>query len=227
MAYLDEIAGLEQAGRSKNDADIVRTAYPIVDPVTVAETKDYLRITETGHDSLLGDLITTATTILEDCYGIGFLASSYRQVQNLSPRSVKLLRFPVLSVTTVKYIVDDSADTELTLASSQYSLVQRRAVWARTVWPSHRGFQSFIVNFKVGYGDAGSELDNLDTIAAARAAVPENGKRAIMQLAGHLYENPEGQGPEVKYETQIKTYGDLPLMVQRLMQPWLRKNGVF
>ena len=63
--------------------------------------------------------------------------------------------------------------------------------------------------------------------ATARALVPENIKKAIMQLTGHMYENPEGQGGEVRYESQLKAYGDLPMMVQRLMSPYLRKNGVF
>lgn len=206
--------------------DVVRTVSPIVDPVTVGDTKDYLRITESGHDTLLGTLIAAATVILEDCYGMGFLASTFRQSQNLSPRTVQLLRYPVLSVASVKYITDDTADTEVTLASTEYS-VQRQRVWARTVWPSHRGFQSFIVYFKVGFGDPGTNSGDTAAIATARALVPENIKKAIMQLTGHMYENPEGQGGEVRYESQLKAYGDLPMMVQRLMSPYLRKNGVF
>jgi len=212
--------------RLASTPDVVRTVSPIVDPVTVAETKEYLRITESGHDTLFDTLITAATTTLEDCYGMAFLASTYRQSQNLSARIVKLLRFPTLSVSAVKYITDDSTDTEVTLASSEYS-VQRQQLWARTVWPSHRGFQSFIVYFKAGFGDPGTDSNDSATIATARALVPENIKKAIMQLTGHMYENPEGQGGEVRYESQLKAYGDLPMMVQRLMQPYLRKNGVF
>lgn len=228
MSYTDELAQtvMGTGSRLKNQLGIDRTAFPIVDPVSVDETKDYLRITETDHDTLLAGLITAATTVLENTYGVGFLVSTYRQVQNQSPREVRLRRIPVFSVVSVKYVSDDSADTELTVASSDYA-VTRNSVWARTVWPSHRGFQSFIINFKAGYGDAGSNVNDAAAIAAARALVPENAKKAIMQLAGHMYENPEGQGPEVKYESQIKTYGDLPLMVQRLMQPFYRGNGVF
>lgn len=43
-------------------------------------------------------------------------------------------------------------------------------------WPIHRNFASFIVEFKAGYGDAGSD-------------VPEALKEGVLQLIAHLYEN--------------------------------------
>ena len=43
-------------------------------------------------------------------------------------------------------------------------------------WPIHRGFASFIIEFKAGYGDAGSDL-------------PEGLLQGILVLIGHMYEN--------------------------------------
>jgi uncharacterized phiE125 gp8 family phage protein len=224
MAFLEDILSVTGNGRIPMQIDVQRTAGPTCSVVSLDETKDYLRIDETAHDTMLTQLIEDATTILEDTYGVAFIASSYRQVQNLAPRMIRLLRFPVLSVTSVKYIADDNADTEVTYASTGY-MVSGQFLRCRSVWPTHRQWQSFITYFKAGYADPGAS-PNAGAITTARAAVPDFVKRAVMQLTGHMYENPEGGGPEVKYETQMKSYGDLPLMVQRLMQPLYRKNGV-
>jgi uncharacterized phiE125 gp8 family phage protein len=41
-------------------------------------------------------------------------------------------------------------------------------------WPYHRGFASFIIEFKVGYGNAASD-------------VPDGLKQALLQLVAHFY----------------------------------------
>lgn len=43
-------------------------------------------------------------------------------------------------------------------------------------WPTHREFASFIIEYKVGYGDAATD-------------VPEGINQGILQLIAHLYEN--------------------------------------
>lgn len=43
-------------------------------------------------------------------------------------------------------------------------------------WPTHREFASFIIEFKVGYGDAAAD-------------VPEEMREVIRELIGHLYDN--------------------------------------
>ncbi len=48
-------------------------------------------------------------------------------------------------------------------------------------WPVHRGFASFIIEFKGGYGDAGSD-------------VPDGLKEGIYVLLAHMYENRGGEG---------------------------------
>jgi len=47
-------------------------------------------------------------------------------------------------------------------------------------WPTHRGFASFIITIKAGYGDAAADI-------------PYSIKQAILQVIGHLYENRESQ----------------------------------
>lgn len=224
MALIDMLAEAE-LGRVPSQIDIKRVAGPTCSVVSLSDTKDYLRIDETAHDAMLTQLIDDATRILEDIYGVAFIASSYKQVQNVASRAVRLLRFPLLSVTSVKTIADDNADTEVLYASTNY-MVSGQLIRARSVWPTHRQWQSFLVYFKAGYNDPGASPNDA-AIAAARAAVPEYAKRAVMQMVGHMYENPEGEGSEVEYESQFKAYGDLPMQVQKLMQPFYRKNGSF
>jgi hypothetical protein len=55
---------------------------------------------------------------------------------------------------------------------------------------------------------------------AARAAVPEDLRRAVIQYAGHLYENREGQGGAARYEVLAKAQGLMPANVVVLLEPF-------
>lgn len=72
-----------------------------------------------------------------------------------------------------KYELVDKADYNVDISENSPGRVKLRTGFN---WPVHRDFASFIVEFKVGYGDAATD-------------VPDALRQGVMQLIAHLYEN--------------------------------------
>lgn len=201
---------------------LAQTAAPVIEPVTLAEVKTGLKIYETGDDADLNLLIKTARIWAETYTNLGFIEQTWEQVQDRANDVYKLRRGPVLSIEKIEYIASMDADTRLTVAVSLYTFSGRR-VRTRSTWPSHRGFASWITTFKVGYYDLPA-VNPEGSYEAARAAVPEVIRRAVIQLVGHLYENREGQGGEAKYEVIAKAQGLMPPNVKLLLDPYVNRS---
>ncbi len=77
-----------------------------------------------------------------------------------------------------KYILAATERYDVDFSSSGNGRIMLREGYS---WPAHRGFASFIIEFKAGYGDAGSD-------------VPEGLKQGISVLIAHMYENRGGEG---------------------------------
>lgn len=91
-------------------------------PCTVAEVKDYLRVTDSYDDAMLSDAIKQATAELESATRRSFINATYDDVYDgwpLSERfSAVVHRNPLVSVTSITYI-DNNGDTQ-TWSSSNY-----------------------------------------------------------------------------------------------------------
>ena len=72
-----------------------------------------------------------------------------------------------------KYTLVDKAEYNVDRSEGSQGRVKLRAGYS---WPVHRGFASFIVEFKAGYGDALTD-------------VPEALRSKLLRLIGYLYEN--------------------------------------
>ena len=227
MAFPDEIlAGFTDNGTNRIDVDLWLEQDAYAEPVSLQELKDHLRITDTEIDSVqeinLGKLITTARRRVEDHTNQALLEQTWSQTYDRVGRRLKLRRGPrnCLGVVKIEYISTLDDDTKRIWDPGQY-IVSGDEVLARRTWPTHRGFQSFIVTYRVGYS-ALSEADAGDTdlLAAARAKVPYYLKEAVMEWAGHMWEHPEGS-TDIRYESQAKRNGEIPPGVAALLEPAL------
>lgn len=210
------------AQRRYEGLSLRRTVEPPIDPVTSAEVKTALKIYESGDDADLALLIASARIWAETYTNLGFIDQTWEQTQDRVNDEYKLRRGPVLSIGKIEYIASMDADTKVLVAATGYTFSGRR-VRTRSTWPSHRGFGSWITTFAVGYYDLPT-VNPEGSYAAARAAVPEPIRRAIIQLVGHLYENREGQGGEAKYEVLAKAQGLMPPNVKLLLDPYVNRS---
>ncbi len=77
-----------------------------------------------------------------------------------------------------KYTLVSKAKYNVDLSVRSPGRVRLRSGYS---WPAHRGFASFIIEFKAGYGDAGTDL-------------PEGLLQGMFILIGHMYENRGDEG---------------------------------
>ena len=152
-----------------------------VEPITVAELREYARIDETTEDSLLSALICAARTYCENYTRRAFISQTWIMYLSKFPSEpIYLARSPLISVSSITY--QDSNGTTQTWSSGEYS-VDKYGIVSR-ISPAY-GYQfptartntnSVTITFTAGYG-------------TTAASVPEPLRLAVKFLAGHWYEN--------------------------------------
>lgn len=202
-----------------------------VEPVSLSEFKLFAKIpaANTGQDSVLSSLITTSRKALETLTGKVCIQQVWKETRDYVSGDLRLYRTPLISVSSITYIPNWSTDTPETFSSSSYvsSVAKGRVVPRATSWPTHRGWQSFFITYKAGWGDIPPlsvppvEGEEALLQAAAIAKVPKDFKTAIMEYALWLYENPEGY-IDFKYAAIIEKFGAVPPMVRQLLTPYIR-----
>lgn len=184
-----------------------------LEPVTLQQQKDWMRVTETEDDAQISLLITAAREYVEEFCGLRLMYTTETDYREQFDDEMELAKLPLSSVPATGVVYIDTAGTTQTLSASVYDVdtVPKpgliRLAYGQT-WPSHRQVPKAItITYVAGYG-------------AAADSVPGRAKTAIMMLAAHWYEHREaavdGKAPQ-----------EVPLAVQSLL--WLlrvpRANG--
>lgn len=163
----------------------IRTSDPAVEPVTVAEAKNHLRVDISDDDALIGALITAAREMIEERSRRALITQTWRRNLDAWPAiSLNLPRPPLQSVTSITY-TDGDGNTS-TVDSSIYSVDTdsqpgRVALAYDQQWPTVATLATLNpikITYVAGYGDAASD-------------VPQRWKQAILLTVGHWYENRE------------------------------------
>jgi len=167
------------------------TTAPTEEPLSRADLKDHLRLTndDDDEDGYLEGLIVMARRAIEVQTRRSIITQTLQLTLDGFPRGrvIKLPRPPVASVTSVKY--DDTAGTEQTLSTDYYqadtySTPGRVVLKDGYSWPSTiNNANSVRIVYVAGYG--------------AATDVPEDLIQAIKFLAAHWYANrePVATGP--------------------------------
>lgn len=170
---------------------------PALEPVTLREAKDHLRLEHDLDDLRVLSCMRAARMYAEKICWRGFLKQTYQLVESGFPdddglpfeqQGVELPRGNLVSITSVTYV--DTAGATQTMAPADYVADQnvepgRLRIAYGKVWPSTRDqFDAVKVTYLVGW-DA--------------VEVPEPVKQALLLLVAQMYENrtPEVTGPIV------------------------------
>jgi len=203
---------------------LTRIVAPATEPVTLDELKQAIKLPSgNAEDADLQTLLEAAREWVEAYTSRCLISQTWKQTQDqVAGRWYKLYRQPVISVVSISYISGWEIDTPVIFPASSYVAIGNR-VACRSGWQAHRGFASWETVFRGGYYPLPESPQESDFIAA-RAAIPENIRRALFQLCGHFYENREGQGPVSKYEVSQKLSGNLPPNVITLLEPYIDRS---
>lgn len=203
---------------------------PSSEPVTLSDTKNYLRISGSSDDTLINSLIVTARRIAEEHMGRAIISQTLQlfidTLENYDDplfEGIKTgpylnyyknyidLPFPeVSSITHIKTFDDE--DNATTFSSSKYFLDNVRQP-ARVVLRTGETFPTALrvanaieVQFVAGYADANS--------------VPDPIKVALFQIVAFLYEQ---RGDGIDYLQQRE---GIPNTVRSLLSPYIVYSGL-
>lgn len=178
-----------------------------VEPVTVEEVKDWLRIDSDDEVDTLRSLIKAARQKCETYTRRQFITATYKYYLDDFPSDATdilvLPRPPLQSINSITY-VDTAGDTQ-TWSSDEYSADTKtepgRVKLGYTyVWPASRNQRHAVtVTYVAGYGDSAS-------------FVPESIKTAVKFWVAHWYENRE----LVQTGTTVTP---MPMTVEAILQP--------
>jgi uncharacterized phiE125 gp8 family phage protein len=170
---------------------LTQSAFPGSEPLTLAETKLYLRVDGSAEDALIANLITAARMTAEQWLRRSLITQSWKLTyQDFLPSQIRLPMGPVTSVQSV--IVTQKDDSQQTISPSLYRLDASHEHLC--VESEIAGWQIDVV-YGCGYGDS--------------TAVPAPIRQGML---GHIAELYESRG-----ETDIET---MPAQTARLYMPY-------
>ncbi|MCX2695990.1 head-tail connector protein [Ochrobactrum chromiisoli] len=175
---------------------------PVLEPVTVADARAFLRISTDSEDDILRRIIKTARELVKADTGLALIDQTWRLRVDRWPRSgrLALFKYPVKAVTAVvAYRCDGTAiSMEPEEFMLQHGRRPQRVYMAQ--YPDAQSFCGLEVDFIAGFGETGVE-------------VPDALKQAILTLSAHLYENRAGLDGATS---------ELPPMVGQMVDSWRR-----
>lgn len=169
----------------KQYRSLKRQTSPAVEPVSVSEAKQHLRVDTADDDAYIGTLITAARQWAEEYLDRTLVYTQWVMKLDAFPNEIEVPRPPMAesgtaTATTVTYTLNDSQATA-TLSSSQYRVDRAatpgvvRNLYGQS-WPSHLADQNSVsVTWWGGYGASSSD-------------VPAAIRHAILMHVAHLYE---------------------------------------
>lgn len=155
---------------------------PAAEPVLLAELKRHLRIDHDGDDAALQTLLATARDDVERQTGLALLRQAWRVVAARLPpdRRIALTRYPVMRVVSVATFAADGTRTDVPAGQWRLDRFARpAAVDLAALAPAVDCSNGIEIDYEAGHGDSGTD-------------VPDLLRRAILQLAAHLYEHRSG-----------------------------------
>lgn len=180
---------------------------PAVEPVTVAEVREHLRVDHTHEDRWLLAAIRTAREDVEGYTGRALITQTLEWSLDGWPvgEALRLPRPPLRSVVWLKWTGATGVATTVEAGTYQVDTLAApggivlRPGWS---WPAGElvGANGVVARYEAGYG-------------AKATDVPARIRHAVLLMVGHLYENREATlvGGQVVV---------LPMGVQRLLYPF-------
>jgi len=145
--------------------------------ITLDEAKNYLRVDSADDNALITSLIESAEDLVEKFTWRTLLTKTFELVYDSVGESIEIPKSPLQEVTKIEVISDAGTKTEVSSSTYVVDITGSRGrvmLKSGCVWPSHRGFASFIITAKAGYGDLA-------------ASVPAALKQAILAALAALY----------------------------------------
>lgn len=142
-----------------NKWNVRRTVNPLVEPVTVGQVKDHLRVSTSVDDTVLGNIITAARQQVERDTGKSLITQTWVMTLDCFPKvgePIKLLNGPVQSVSSFTY--NNASGVQTAWSDYQLKTNDNPALIIPDFngsWPTDYSYdkRGIIVTYVAGYGD--------------------------------------------------------------------------
>lgn len=168
------------------------TTAPVLEPVTLSETKTFLNVDFNDEDTLITSLIKAGRQYIETTYNVALITQTVLFTLERFPQTketsdplalIEPVIKPVQSVRFIEYY--DGANQVQTLSGANYELIRDDYGWPQihraynAIWPeTYRRTDAVTVSLFAGYG-------------AAVSTVPEPVRLALLVWIKFMYDNRE------------------------------------
>lgn len=161
------------------------TTAPASEPISTADAKTYLNVSNTLHNTLIDNLVSASRVLYERYTDTAVISQTITQVWDLTPCDAvfELAVSPLITSTAPVLSYTDANGSYQTFSSSNYTLdsispLARIVKNTTASWPTTGDFPNrWKCEYLAGYASA--------------SAVPEDIINAILLMVGFLYENRE------------------------------------
>jgi uncharacterized phiE125 gp8 family phage protein len=177
---------------------------PQVEPVSLAETKLWLRVDHSEDDSLILNLIRTARERVEARTGRAIISQTWRVSLDCWPAddAIALPIAPVESVLALRVKQLSGADIIVSMGSLRLLSHQEPALLLTSQRPA------------TDYARAGIEIDLVAGYGPSGVTCPPSLRQAILLIVGHLY---EARGPQ----KDVATDASIRAETDALLRPYM------
>ena len=130
--------------------------------ISLEEAKNYLKIDTADDDALISVFISAAERLVEKYTGRTLLTEDFVLKLDTSPGEILIPNSPLQSISKIEVIDDGGTMTEVDTSTYYVDIDQAQQGKVRLrpgcVWPCHRGFASFVISGRAGYGDSPDDV---------------------------------------------------------------------
>ncbi len=136
---------------------VERITAPALEPLSLTETKLFLRVDTTNEDTLITSFIKVAREAAETYTGRSLNTQSHRLiVEGCIPDTILLPKAPIISIQTV--VVSTRGANMQTVDTARYRLINPRGVLQLFNTPTG---DTLTITYAAGYGDNASDVPSL------------------------------------------------------------------
>lgn len=178
---------------------IKRLSTPALEPVSLAEAKQHLRVSASDDDAYITSLIAVARRAAEDRTERTFITTTWKLTLDEFPESVILPMPPIISVSSVIYT--NTSNQQVALSSNDWFLdADSEPGWLvpaiTKAWPLTLGINAVAITYTAGYGitaesvptpirqwillAVGDMYDQFRSLSAEKPVVPQNFADALL-----------------------------------------------
>jgi uncharacterized phiE125 gp8 family phage protein len=156
---------------------------PAMEPLSVAETKIYLRQDHAEDDALIATLIAAARSHVESVTRKAMITQQWKWIGDVWPvEGINLPIAPFQALEGISLFEADGAELNWPLAEVEQNRQSGKCsiylAPTSSVMPRLRDFDAVEISYRTGFGDAATD-------------VPEDLRLAMLRLIGHWYEHRE------------------------------------